>query len=119
MNSGQLDLAFLEESATSRARVQRSRRNAALAVPAVVTLIWLVFVTVAGHWGRVADHVVASITMVFGSFVAGSTPQGGGAVAFPVFTKLLDGLLHYLDGGLRLGCCRLPAVEHLSPSSRD
>jgi uncharacterized membrane protein YfcA len=27
--------------------------------------------------------------MVFGSFVAGSTPQGGGAVAFPVFTKIL------------------------------
>jgi uncharacterized membrane protein YfcA len=28
--------------------------------------------------------------MVFGSFVAGSTPQGGGAVAFPVFTKALS-----------------------------
>jgi uncharacterized membrane protein YfcA len=28
--------------------------------------------------------------MVFGSFVAGSTPQGGGAVAFPVFTKVLE-----------------------------
>ena len=27
--------------------------------------------------------------MVVGSFVAGSTPQGGGAVAFPVFTKVL------------------------------
>ena len=27
--------------------------------------------------------------MVFGGFVAGSTPQGGGAVAFPVFTKLI------------------------------
>lgn len=27
--------------------------------------------------------------MVFGSFVAGATPLGGGAVAFPVFTKLL------------------------------
>ncbi len=26
--------------------------------------------------------------MLFGSFVAGSTPLGGGAVAFPVFTKL-------------------------------
>ena len=28
--------------------------------------------------------------MIFGSFVAGSTPQGGGAVAFPVFTKVLE-----------------------------
>ncbi len=30
-----------------------------------------------------------SITMVLGSFVAGATSEGGGAIAFPVFTKLL------------------------------
>ncbi|NOU51073.1 sulfite exporter TauE/SafE family protein [Pseudoalteromonas sp. JBTF-M23] len=30
------------------------------------------------------------LTMLFGSFVAGSTPLGGGAVAFPVFTKVLQ-----------------------------
>jgi len=28
--------------------------------------------------------------MAFGSFLAGSSPEGGGAVAFPVFTKVLD-----------------------------
>ena len=32
----------------------------------------------------------SGLTMVFGSFFAGSTPLGGGAVAFPVFTKFLD-----------------------------
>ncbi|WNO10792.1 sulfite exporter TauE/SafE family protein [Teredinibacter sp. KSP-S5-2] len=31
----------------------------------------------------------SSVTMVAGSFVAGATPLGGGAVAFPVFTKVL------------------------------
>lgn len=31
-----------------------------------------------------------ALTMVLGAFVAGSTPMGGGAVAFPVLTKLLD-----------------------------
>jgi len=31
-----------------------------------------------------------SLTMIFGSFIAGATSEGGGAVAFPVFTKLLD-----------------------------
>lgn len=31
-----------------------------------------------------------SLTMVFGSFIAGATSEGGGAVAFPVFTKLLN-----------------------------
>jgi len=35
------------------------------------------------------DYWHAPITMVFGSFVAGSTPLGGGAVSFPVFSKLL------------------------------
>lgn len=29
-----------------------------------------------------------SLTMVFGSFIAGATAEGGGAVAFPVFTKM-------------------------------
>ena len=29
------------------------------------------------------------LTMLFGSFVAGSTPLGGGAVAFPILTKVL------------------------------
>lgn len=53
-------------------------------------MIWLVAVTVLGLGGRVAEQWAAAVTMVFGSFVAGSTPQGGGAVAFPVFTKLLD-----------------------------
>ncbi|OAD19453.1 Permease [Candidatus Thiomargarita nelsonii] len=28
--------------------------------------------------------------MIFGSMIAGGTAMGGGAVAFPVFTKILD-----------------------------
>ena len=31
-----------------------------------------------------------SLTMTAGSFVAGATPTGGAAVAFPVFTKVLQ-----------------------------
>ena len=30
-----------------------------------------------------------ALTMVFGSFIAGATSEGGGAIAFPVFTKVL------------------------------
>lgn len=30
-----------------------------------------------------------SVTMIFGSFIAGATSEGGGAIAFPVFTKVL------------------------------
>ena len=66
------------------------RRALVWGLPIAFTLGWLIFVLVAGHFDRVADNWRAALTMVFGSFVAGSTPQGGGAVAFPVFTKILD-----------------------------
>ena len=33
------------------------------------------------------DYWPSALTMTMGSFVAGSTPMGGGVVAFPVFTK--------------------------------
>ena len=37
----------------------------------------------------VADHWQVSLTMVFGSLVGGGTSEGGGAIAFPVMTKVL------------------------------
>lgn len=53
----------------------------------LASLVWLVFAILGDHWGRVADHWASAATMLFGSFLAGSSPEGGGAVAFPVFTK--------------------------------
>ncbi len=41
-------------------------------------------------WGMFSETWPISMTMVFGSFIAGATSEGGGAVAFPVFTKLFD-----------------------------
>ncbi len=87
---GALDLGFLDDGAAARGRLARRRTGLGFAVSAGVTALWLIGVTASGGWGRVGDHLVASATMVVGSFVAGATPQGGGAVAFPVFTKLLD-----------------------------
>jgi uncharacterized protein len=34
-------------------------------------------------------HVYALIIMIIGSFIAGSSPEGSAAVAYPVFTLLL------------------------------
>ena len=34
-------------------------------------------------------HYLMTITMIFGSMVAGATSEGGGAVAFPVMTLAL------------------------------
>lgn len=41
-------------------------------------------------WGLFADKAFMSVTMVFGSFIAGATSEGGGAVAFPVMTLVFD-----------------------------
>lgn len=82
--------AVIARSTQNRQSSAQRRGRWALLISVVVTFAWLAGVTATGQWGRVFDQWAAAVTMVFGSFVAGSTPQGGGAVAFPVFTKLLD-----------------------------
>lgn len=52
-------------------------------------LIWGVIFSRYYTWTELTNHWISSLTMVIGSFVAGATPLGGGAVAFPVFTKIL------------------------------
>ena len=65
-------------------------RRTAWGASGAATLAWFIAVSLAGLWGRVADNWESAVTMLFGSFLAGSSPEGGGAVAFPVFTKALD-----------------------------
>ncbi len=40
-------------------------------------------------WHSLLTHWQVALTMVFGSLVGGGTSEGGAAVAFPVFTKVL------------------------------
>lgn len=42
------------------------------------------------RWHLFAENAFMSLTMVVGSFVAGATSEGGGAVAFPVMTLAFD-----------------------------
>lgn len=59
-------------------------------LPSVIVLfVWGVYMVFAERLYLFAQHWELSLTMVFGSLVAGATSEGGGAVAFPVFTKLL------------------------------
>ena len=69
--------------------ISKFRMAMVWALPIAVTIIWAIYVLTFGHFDRVVANWRAALTMVFGGFVAGSTPQGGGAVAFPVFTKLI------------------------------
>lgn len=69
---------------------RRARGQLAALVSVAIVVVWTVYVSLDQQWGRVGDNWEAAATMIGGSFVAGSTPQGGGAVAFPVFTKGLE-----------------------------
>ncbi|WP_424863476.1 TSUP family transporter [Streptomyces sp. MMS24-I29] len=72
---------------TGRLRVRRVLGvNAALA-----GVVWLVWALVWGaeYFDVLAENWRVAVTMVFGSLVGGGTSEGGGAIAFPVMTKVL------------------------------
>lgn len=54
--------------------------------------VWTVWLILTGPGCALSNLIAnweAAVTMIFGSMVAGGTSMGGGAVAFPVFTKML------------------------------
>ncbi len=51
---------------------------------------WFALVGFGGHLATVLAHWPIAVAMAFGSYVAGSTPMGGGTVGFPVLVLLLD-----------------------------
>jgi len=52
--------------------------------------VWAWLVIGHGRLAEVAAQWPISLTMLFGSYVAGSTPMGGGTVAFPILVLLFD-----------------------------
>ncbi len=51
---------------------------------------WLLLVVLGDHVGTVLAHWPIGVAMIGGSFVAGSTPMGGGTVGFPVLVLMMD-----------------------------
>jgi len=51
---------------------------------------WLTLVVAGGHLDTVLAHWPIALAMAGGSFVAGSTPMGGGAVGFPTLVLVMD-----------------------------
>jgi uncharacterized membrane protein YfcA len=49
---------------------------------------WLVIVITGDHWQTLREHWGIAVAMGFGSYVAGSTPMGGGTVGFPILVLL-------------------------------
>lgn len=56
----------------------------------VFYLGWVALVVGGGHWETVLHHWPIALAMALGSYVAGSTPMGGGTVGFPVLVLLFD-----------------------------
>ncbi|GAA4856976.1 sulfite exporter TauE/SafE family protein [Luteimonas vadosa] len=52
------------------------------------TWAWLVFGQ--GHWDEAKAHWPIALAMAFGSYIAGSTPMGGGTVGFPILVLAFD-----------------------------
>ena len=74
------------QAAKSRSAIRALRVNLWIAL--LVWTLWLIFGGI-----KALDHLLidwkVALTMVFGAMVGGGTSEGGGAVAFPVFTKML------------------------------
>lgn len=66
-----------------------SKFKIALTISIVVWIIWLTVLGFRDSFSNLIENWEVAVTMIFGSAIAGGTSLGGGAVAFPVFTKLL------------------------------
>lgn len=55
----------------------------------LVLIVWSFFVFSNDLLYYISKHWPAVLTMVFGSFVAGSSPEGSAAIAYPVYTLIL------------------------------
>lgn len=67
--------------------------NKNTAIFTIASLVWALWFTLLGIQpaiNYVVENWQVTVTMIFGSMIAGGTSIGGGAVAFPVFTKLLQ-----------------------------
>ena len=61
-----------------------------LGTTVVVWSLWLFGMISGDRWDYFGENWFMSVTMAFGSFIAGATSEGGGAVAFPVMTLLFE-----------------------------
>jgi len=71
-------------------RLKLMLKSTNILLPLLVWSIWLVVMISANKWHLFLDNWFMSLTMAIGSFIAGSTSEGGGAVAFPVMTLLFQ-----------------------------
>ncbi|MDX1672686.1 MAG: sulfite exporter TauE/SafE family protein [Balneolaceae bacterium] len=52
--------------------------------------VWAVWMHINDLWHLFASDWYITLTMVFGSFIAGASSEGGGAIAYPVMTLMFE-----------------------------
>ncbi|MCA9081840.1 MAG: sulfite exporter TauE/SafE family protein [Planctomycetaceae bacterium] len=80
----------ISEVSPSSAASHRSRLAPFFLWLALFYTSWLSYVVIANQWEALRTHWPISVAMAFGSYIAGSTPMGGGTVGFPVLVLLFD-----------------------------
>jgi len=56
----------------------------------IVLVSWLLYVRHIDLFTLYAKRWPAALTMIFGSFIAGSSPEGSAAISYPIFTLILN-----------------------------
>lgn len=89
------DLVILSPLTTPAAQRRRFRLTTARLVPFWWWLMWfysgwVALVWVGGYWETITEHWPIAVAMAAGSYVAGSTPMGGGTIGFPILVLLLN-----------------------------
>ena len=59
-------------------------------VAIIILMIWGIYMHATSSWQLFADNWFITVTMIFGSFIAGASSEGGGAIAYPVMTLLFN-----------------------------
>jgi len=80
---------YLTQSLKTNTEIHSMFRRAHIYLCIAIAIFWLTSFGFEWALENLKRHLSISITMIFGSFVAGGTALGGGAVAFPVLTKTL------------------------------
>ncbi len=57
---------------------------------ALFYVTWAVIIVSGNHFETLRNHWAIAASMLLGSYVAGSTPMGGGTVGFPILVLLFD-----------------------------
>jgi len=60
------------------------------AAAASVLVVWILFMLKNDYLSLFADYWFMTLVMIFGSFVAGASSEGGGAIAYPVMTLFFN-----------------------------